>query len=550
MRILVVGGVAGGMSFAARARRLSEESEIVVFERDPYVSFANCGLPYYVAGEITERDDLLLHTPESLAASLNLDVRVGHEVLGIDRDAKTLSVRTADGSQITEPYDVLVLSTGAAPIVPPIKGLDQESVRARCQVLRNVPDVDAITALVDAGAETAVILGGGFIGLEMAEALVHRAVKVTLVDLADQVLAPLDPEMARTVQSELTRAGVDVRLGVSATEIDDTDVILSDGSHVPADLVVMAIGVRPESDLAAAADLELGLRDAVRVDENSLTSDPAIYAVGDSVEVTNAVTHQAGVVPLAGLANRQGRAAADHLFGREAHRPAALGTAIVRVFDVTAASTGASEKVLQAQGVDYRKVYLHPNDHAGYYPGASSIHLKLLFSPEGRILGAQAVGKAGVDKRIDVIATAIRGGLTVDDLAELELAYAPPFGSAKDPINMAGFMAQNLLHGDVSFWYGEDLPDLPEGAVLLDVRTPREFGRSCLPGALNIPHTELRDRLHEIPIGVPVYAYCASGFRSYLAARILTQSGYDAATLAGGMATMKAWLQIERESAE
>ena len=550
MRILVVGGVAGGMSFAARARRLSEESEIVVFERDPYVSFANCGLPYYVAGEISKRDDLLLHTPETLAASLNLDVRIGNEVIGIDRDAKTISVRTADGTEVIEPYDVLVLSTGAAPIVPPIEGLERESVRARCQVLRNVPDVDAITALVDGGARTAVVLGAGFIGLEMTEALVHRDVHVTLVDLADQVLAPLDPEMARTVQSELVRAGVDVRLGVSATSIDDTDVTLSDGSSIPADLIVMAIGVRPESDLARDAGLELGLRGAIRVDDDSLTSDPAIYAVGDSVEITNAVTDQAGVVPLAGLANRQGRAAADHLFGREAHRPPALGTAIVRVFNVTAASTGASEKVLKAQDVDYRKVYLHPNDHAGYYPGASSIHLKLLFSPEGRILGAQAVGKAGVDKRIDVIATAIRGGLTIDDLAELELAYAPPFGSAKDPINMAGFMAQNMLRGDVTFWYGEDLPDLPEGAVLLDVRTPREVARAALPGALNIPHTELRERIDEIPQGVPVYAYCASGFRSYLAARILTQSGYDAATLAGGMATMKAWLQIDRESAE
>lgn len=550
MRILVVGGVAGGMSFAARARRLDESAEIVVFERDPYVSFANCGLPYYVAREIEQRDDLLLHTPESLAASLKLDVRVGHEVRSIDPAAKTITVHTPAGTDVVESYDVLVLSTGAAPIIPPIEGLDRGSVKARTHVLRNVPDVDAITALVDGGAKTAVILGAGFIGLEMAEALVNRNLHVSLVDLADQVMAPLDPEMARTVQSELTRAGVDVHLGVSATAIDDEAVTLSDGTRLPADLIVLAIGVRPESDLAAAAGLDLGVRGAVRVDDHSLTSDPSIYAVGDSVEVTNAVTDQVGVVPLAGLANRQGRAAADHLFGRTSHRPAALGTAIVRVFNVTAATTGASEKVLAAQGIDYRKVYLHPNDHAGYYPGASSIHLKVIFSPEGRILGAQAVGRAGVDKRIDVIATAIRGGLTVDDLAELELAYAPPFGSAKDPINMAGFMAQNLLRGDVAFWYGEQLPDLPTDAVLLDVRTPREVARGALPNHLNIPHTELRERLAEIPVGRPVYAYCASGFRSYLAARILTQSGYEAATLAGGMATMKAWLQIDRESAE
>lgn len=550
MRILVVGGVAGGMSFAARARRLDESAEIVVFERDPYVSFANCGLPYYVAREIEQRDDLLLHTPESLAASLKLDVRVGHEVRSIDPAAKTITVHTPSGADVVEAYDVLVLSTGAAPIIPPIQGLDRDSVKARTHVLRNVPDVDAITALVDGGAKTAVILGAGFIGLEMAEALVHRHLHVSLVDLADQVMAPLDPEMARTVQSELTRAGVDVHLGVSATAIDDEAVTLSDGTRLPADLIVLAIGVRPESDLAAAAGLDLGVRGAVRVDDHSLTSDPSIYAVGDSVEVTNAVTDQVGVVPLAGLANRQGRAAADHLFGRTSQRPAALGTAIVRVFNVTAATTGASEKVLAAQGIDYRKVYLHPNDHAGYYPGASSIHLKVIFSPEGTILGAQAVGRAGVDKRIDVIATAIRGGLTVDDLAELELAYAPPFGSAKDPINMAGFMAQNLLRGDVAFWYGEQLPDLPADAVLLDVRTPREVARGALPNQLNIPHTELRERIAEIPVGRPVYAYCASGFRSYLAARILTQSGYEAATLAGGMATMKAWLQIDRESAE
>lgn len=550
MRILVVGGVAGGMSFAARARRLAEDAEIVVFERDPYVSFANCGLPYYVAGEIKRRDDLLLHTPESLAASLALDVRVGHEVTSIDPDTQTVTVTTPSGDSVTESYDTLVLSTGAAPIVPPIAGLEIPEVRRRTHVLRNVPDVDAISDLVDRGASDAVILGAGFIGLEMAEALAHRGLHVTLVDLADQVLAPLDPEMVRTVQTELARAGVDVRLGVSATAIDETKVTLSDGSRVAADLVLLAIGVRPESELAKDAGLELGVRDTIRVDSHSLTSDPHIYAVGDSVEVTNAVTDQAGVVPLAGLANRQGRAAADHLFGRQDQRPPALGTAIVRVFDITAATTGASEKVLAAQGTDYRKVYLHPNDHAGYYPGAAAIHLKVLFAPDGRLLGAQAVGREGVDKRIDVIATALRAGMTVDDLAELELAYAPPFGSAKDPVNMAGFMAQNLLRGDVTFWYGEDLPELPDDAVLLDTRTPREFARGALPGAINIPHTEIRERLSEIPVDRPVYAYCASGFRSYLAARILMQRGYEAATLAGGMATMKAWLKIEREAAE
>jgi NADPH-dependent 2,4-dienoyl-CoA reductase/sulfur reductase-like enzyme/rhodanese-related sulfurtransferase len=549
MRILVVGGVAGGMSFAARARRLSESTEIVVFERDPYVSFANCGLPYYVAAEIQDRSDLLLHTPESLKASLNLDVRVGHEVTAIDRAARTITVRTPDG-EVVEPYDILVLSTGAAPIVPDIDGLETPEVAGHTHVLRNVPDVDAISADVAGGAQTAVILGAGFIGLEMAEALTRRNVAVTLVDLADQVLTPLDPEMARTVQTELARARVDVRLGVSATAVDETSVTLSDGSRAAAELVILSIGVRPESGLAAAAGLDLGIRGAVRVNDHGQTSDPSIYAVGDSVEVMNAVTDQAGIVPLAGLANRQGRAAADHVFGRPDHHPAALGTAIVRVFEIAAATTGASEKVLTAQDMDFRKVYLHPNDHAGYYPGAHSIHLKVLFAPDGRVLGAQAVGRAGVDKRIDVLATAIRAEMTMDDLAELELAYAPPFGSAKDPINMAGFMGQNLLRGDVAFWYGEDLPDLPADAVLLDVRSAREVARGALDGCVNIPHTQLRDRLAQLPEGRPVYTYCASGFRSYLAARILTQHGYRAATLAGGMATMNAWLQIDRESAE
>lgn len=549
MRILVVGGVAGGMSFAARARRLDEDAEIVVFERGPDVSFANCGLPYFVGGEITERRQLLLHSPRGLAASLNLDVRIHHEVIAIDRPRKTITVRSPDGIRV-EPYDVLVLSTGAAPVVPALPGLADPEIRRRVHVLRNVPDVDAIEQVISGGATSAVILGAGFIGLEMAESLVARGLSVTLIDLADQVLTPLDPEMAQPVRAELERAGVRVLLGATVTDVTPTGVIIRPDTAIRADLVVVAIGVRPESDLARGAGLELGVRDAIRVDDHSMTSDPHIYAVGDAVEVRSAVTDQVGLVPLAGLANRQGRAAADHLFGRPAQRPPALGTAIVRVFSVTAATTGASEKVLRAHGREYRKVYLHPSDHAGYYPGATPIHLKVIFAPDGALLGAQAVGKNGVDKRIDVLATALRAGMRVTDLAELELAYAPPFGSAKDAVNMAGFMAENLLHGDVRFWYGEELGSLPPDAVLLDVRRPDEVAAGALPGAVNIPHTELRARIAEIPIGRPVFAYCATGFRSYLAVRLLSQRGIQAATLAGGMATMDEWLELERESGE
>ncbi len=549
MRILVVGGVAGGMSFAARARRLSEEAEIVVFERGPYVSFANCGLPYYLGGDISERDALLLHTPRDLAESLNLDVRVHHEVMSIDPDSRTIVVRSQSGTR-TEPYDVLVLSTGSTPVVPPIDGLERSSVARRTVTLRDVPDADRIESLIDEGARTATVLGGGFIGLEVAEALSNRGLRVSLIDLAEQVLTPLDPEMARPVEHELKRAGVATHLGRAAKAIGDHDVVLTDETRLPADLVILAAGVNPDTALARAAGLQLGLRGAVRVDTHGRTSDPHIWAVGDAVEVKNAVTDHIGLVPLAGLANRQGRAVADRLFGRAGDVPAALGTAIVRVFGLTAAMTGASEKVLVAQNRDFRKIYLHPNDHAGYFPGAEQIHLKVLFSPDGQILGAQAVGRAGVDKRIDVLATAIRAGLRVTQLAELELAYSPPYGSAKDAVNMVGFMAQNLLRGDVTFWYPEDFSDLPNDALVLDVRTPNEHEAGALAGSVLIPHTELRQRLGELPRDRAVYAYCASGFRSYLAARVLAQNGYRVFTLAGGMATMEAWLEVPGDAIE
>ena len=549
MKVVVVGGVAGGMSFAARARRLAEDAQIVVLERDPYVSYANCGLPYHLGGEIPDRDALLLHTPATLAASLNLDVRTGHEVTAIDPVARTVTVRErATGREYVEGYDALVLSTGATPIVPPIPGADLPQVR----MLRTVPDVDALKALVDGGARRAVVAGAGFIGLEVAEALKHRGLAVTVVDLADQVLPPLDPEMARTVELALTDAGVEVRTSTSVTAITPGDatgdgtvrVRLSDGSELPADLVLLSVGVRPESLLARAAGLELNERGAVRVDEHLLTSAPGVYAVGDAIEVVDAVTGAPAVVPLAGPANRQGRAAANHLFGRPGGRVPVLGTAIVRVFDTVAATTGRPEKALRAAGIAHHAIHLHPGHHAGYFPGARPLHLKLVFAPDGRILGAQITGSEGVDKRIDVIATAIRAGLTVADLAELELAYAPPFGSAKDPVNMAGFAASNLLAGDFAVWHGSDLDTAGRpgavGAVLLDVRSEREYATGHLPGALNIAHTQLRERLGEVPAGVPVRVYCASGFRSYLALRILRQRGWDdVASLSGGLTTLR-----------
>ena len=536
-----MGGVAGGMSFAARARRLSESARIVVLERGEHVSFANCGLPYHLADEIRDRSSLLLHTPQSLAASLALDVRAGHDVLAVDRAARTVRVRRRDdGTEYDEPYDALVLATGAVPIVPAVPGVDLPQVR----MLRTVPDVDALRALVEGGARRAVVAGAGFIGLEAAEALRHRGLEVTVVDLADQVLPPLDPELARAVEDALVDGGVAVRTGTSVTAVEpDTSgvlVHLSDGDVLPADLVLLSVGVRPESSLAAAAGLALGERGAVRVDEHLRTSDPSVYAVGDAVEVVDAVTGAPAVVPLAGPANRQGRTAANHLFGRGGERPPVLGTAIVRVFDTVAATTGRSEKALRAAGIAHHVVHLHPGHHAGYYPGARPLHLKVVFAPDGRVLGAQATGGDGVDKRIDVVATAIRAGMTVEDLAELELAYAPPFGSAKDPVNLAGFMASNVLAGDLALWRGRDLEVLPADAVLLDVRSAQEFAAGHLPGALHVPHTQLRDRLAEVPAGAPVRVYCASGFRSYLALRVLRQSGWDdVASLSGGLATFR-----------
>jgi NADPH-dependent 2,4-dienoyl-CoA reductase/sulfur reductase-like enzyme/rhodanese-related sulfurtransferase len=557
VRIVVVGGVAAGMSFAARARRLAEDAEIVVLERGDYVSFANCGLPYHVGGEIPQRDDLLLHTPATLSASLNLDVRTGHEVTGIDPAARRVSVRQIRGERGYElEYDALVLATGATAARPPIPGLDLPQVRT----LRTVPDADAVNALIEGGARRAVVLGAGFIGLEAVEGLHRRGLRVDLVEREAQVLPPLDPELAGLLADELRAHQVGVHLGVAAAGIRPApdarqsgdrhavehavEVELADGRVLPTDVVLLSVGVRPDTGLARQAGLELGVGGAVRVDATMRTSDAYIWAVGDAVEVTDAVTGTPSVVPLAGPANRQGRIAADAVLGRTVTAPPAVGTAIVRIFGLTAAVTGASEAALRRAGLRYHVVHLHPGDHAGYYPGAEQIHLKLAFAADGRLLGGQAVGRAGVDKRIDVLATALRAGMTVDDLADLDLAYAPPFGSAKDPVNMAGFLAQNVLHGDTRLWYADDLPGLADGrALLLDVRSPQEYQDGHLPGAVNVPHTRLRERREEIRVlagETPIRVYCATGVRSYLAHRVLAQAGLDSATLSGGLTTLRA----------
>jgi len=545
-KVVVVGGVAGGMSAAARLRRLDEGAEIVVLERDDYVSFANCGLPYHIGGEIPDRDSLLLQTPQSLAESLALEVRTGHEVVAIDRAAGRVHVvRRADGGSYEESYDRLVLATGANPIKPPLPGIDH----SRIFTLRSIPDMDAIKAVVDGGAASAVVVGGGYIGLEVAEAFRHRGLEVTVVEAAEHVMSVLDPEMSREVEDHLEAKGVRLHLATTARSFAPAPggavaVDLGGAGCVVTDLVVIAVGVRPEASLAAAAGLEVTERGAIVVNPHQQTSDAAIYAVGDAVLVRDTVTGEGVVVPLAGPANRQGRIAADHIVrggGRSARYSTTQGSGVVKVFEMTAAMTGANECTLRALGREYAKVYLHPSGHSSYYPGTAPMHLKLLFDPmDGRVLGAQAVGWDGVDKRIDVLAVAIRAGMTVEDLEELELAYAPPYGSAKDPVNMAGFQAANVMRGDLRLWYAEEWPALPARNFVLDVRSPPEHERWRLPGSVLIPLKELRMRLAEVPRDRPVYLYCRSGFRSYLAYRLLAQRGHEARTLSGGELTFKA----------
>lgn len=550
MRTIIIGGVAGGASAATRLRRLDEEHEIIVLERSGYVSFANCGLPYYIGGTIPDRRHLLLQTPASLAARFGLDVRVDSEVTAIDRAARTVSVRELPtGREYTESYDHLVLSPGASPIVPDIPGSE------RALTLRTVEDTDRIKARVDdlvervdsgeesvgAGELTAVVIGGGFIGLEMAESLRIRGLDVTVVELADQVMAPLDPEMAAIVAAELERHGVVLELGRQVVRVDEGSITLDDGRVLDADLVVMSIGVRPDTKLASAAGLALGPRGGIQVDAQMRTSDPAIFAVGDAVDKSDATTGEPTLVPLANSANRQGRLVADVIAGRTIRFGGVLGTAIVKVFDLTVAVTGVNQKRLRASGRNHAAIHTHPGSHAAYYPGAERISLKLLFDPStGQILGAQGVGGQGTDKRIDVLATAITGGIRADELADLELAYAPPFGSAKDPVNQLGYVAENLITGTTHTIGWDEVADSER--FLIDVRTPGEHRRGHIDGSVNISIEDLRARHGEIPRDddgkpVPVAVYCQVGQRGHLASRLLTQLGYDVVNLDGGWLT-------------
>ena len=539
MKLLIVGGVAGGASAATRARRLSETSEIILFERGPDVSFANCGLPYYISGEIADRNKLLVTTPERLRSRFNLDVRTQTEILRIERARKCVVARDLrTGTEYEETYDKLILAPGAAPLRPPLPGIDLPGIHT----LRNLGDVDRIKQAVDSGVQRAIVIGAGFIGIELLENFIRKGISCTLVELQTQILPPLDAEMTTPLYEALLSKGVSVRLGDSADSFeaasDGIAVKLKSGEILTAQLVILGIGVRPENKLAVEAGLSVGPRGGIQVNDSLQTADADIYAVGDAIEVRDVISGGPTQVPLAGPANRQGRLAADHIFGRTVKYRGTQGTAILGFFSHTAAMTGASEKVLQRNKTPYRKIYIHPAHHAGYYPGAEGFSLKLLFDPtSGRIWGAQAVGGAGVDKRIDILAVAIQAGMTVFDLEEMELAYAPQFGSAKDPVNMAGFVAGGLVRGDHPQRDLESLSTSTESLFLLDVRTTPEFSQGSIPGAMNIPVDDLRSRLGELPRNQEIAVYCQVGQRGYLATRILMQAGFNVKNLGGGYRT-------------
>jgi NADPH-dependent 2,4-dienoyl-CoA reductase/sulfur reductase-like enzyme/rhodanese-related sulfurtransferase len=549
-RVLIVGGVAGGASCAARLRRLDESVEIAIFDRGSYVAFANCGLPYYVGDVIADERTLLVASPELFRERFNIEVHTNTDVIGIDRAARTIAVRDLrTGKSRTERYDALVLSPGSAPIRPQLPGVDLPGVFA----VRTIPDSRRIRSWVaDRHASTAVVVGGGFIGLEMVENLMHRGLSVTVMEKLSQVMPPLDPEIAIPLAEHLSAKGVRLHLDDGLARIDGGAdgrllVIAESGACVRADLVILAIGVRPETDLAKAAGLQLGTRGGIVVDAQMRTADPHIWAVGDVVEVADVVTGQETVLPLAGPANRQGRVAAESIAGRATQFRGIQATAVVGVLGLTVASTGASEKGLRRAGVtSFEKVYLHPGHHVAYYPGARPIHLKILFSvPDGRILGAQAIGMEGVEKRIDVIATAIQFRGTVHDLAEAELCYAPQFGAAKDPVNLAGMLAENVLNGDmpVADWLALDRTD----ALLVDVREPDEFAAGHIPNAINVPLSQMRDRHGELPKDREIWTCCGVGQRAYFATRFLMQHGYRSRNLSGGYTTYRAFSAVGRK---
>ena len=532
-KIVIVGGVAGGMSAATRLRRLDVDAEIIVIEKSGHVSYANCGLPYYVGGVIEQESALLLQTPASLHARFRLDVRVASEVRSINRKKKSVLVKElATGREYELNYNKLILSPGASPIVPPIPGV------ARAMTLRTVEDVEKIVEQVNLKPKNAVIIGGGFIGVEIAENLIQRGINTSVVEAANQVLAPLDPEMATLVAKEMRAQGVNLHLGTSAAEITATTVKLANGEELSADLVILAIGVRPDISLAKAADLKIGSRNGISVDRNNLTNDKSIYAIGDVAEKTDSLDGSATLVPLANIANRHGRVVSDHIAGRKVREVKTIGTAIVKVFDLMIATTGWNEKRLATTKRKYKVIHAHPNSHAGYYPDAKQMTLKLIFDAKsGEILGAQGVGIEGIDKRIDVIATAMRGGIKAPELADLELAYAPPFGSAKDPVNMLGYIAENIFSGLTKTAQWSEIAEYQAmGYLLLDVRTPGEISRGGIPGFVNVPIDEIRERKDELT-NKNVLVTCQVGVRGHTATMLLQELGFNAVNLDGGYLT-------------
>lgn len=541
-RLIIIGGVAGGATAAARARRLDENAEIILFERGEHISFANCGLPYYIGEVIEKRDSLLVMTADDFTARYKVDIRIFSEVLSIDRKSNEIEVRNIKSNEIyRERYDKIILSPGAEPLKPPLEGINLDNIFS----LRNIPDTDLIKSVVDnQKPETAVVVGGGFIGLEMAENLVHRGVQISIVEMLDQVMAPLDYEMAAIVHAHLEEKGIRLVLGdgVKSFAKKEAQIVVStsSGKEIDCDMVILSIGVRPENKLAKDADLEIGDRGGIKVDSTMRTSDPDIYAVGDAVEIRDFVTGLPSMTALAGPANKQGRIAADNALGRKTVFKGTTGTAVAKVFDLTVAATGSSEKVLRQNSIPYMISYTHSGSHASYYPGANTMAIKLIFSPgSGRVLGAQIVGQDGTDKRIDVLATAIRGSMTVFDLEELELAYAPPYSSAKDPVNIAGFVGANILKGDVENINWDELESIDkDNHILIDMRDKNELEESgTIQGALHIPVNELRDHLHELDKEKSYIPYCALGMRAYLGHRILIQNGFRSRNLSGGYRT-------------
>ena len=539
MRVLIIGGVAGGATAAARLRRLDENAEIIIFEKSGYVSYANCGLPYYIGGVIENRKSLTLKTPADFKKRFNIDVRVNNEVMAIDPKGKTLSIKDLlSGKTYTESYDKLILSPGAKAIRPDLPGIDSDKIFT----LRNVEDTFRIRNYIEQKKPaSAVVVGGGFIGLEMAENLIHEKMQTTLLQRSGQVMPPLDYDMACQLHAYLRSQGLDLRLNSPIASYEETDggikIFLKDGSSLETDMILLAIGVTPDTHLAKDAGLTLGAKDSIVVNEHMQTSAPDIYAVGDAIEVTHFVSGVKTVIPLAGPANKQGRIAADNICGRPSTYKGSQGSSIIKLFDMTCASTGLNEKSAKAAGVKYDKVVNFSPSHASYYPGASDMTIKTLFDPEdGRILGSQIVGFDGVDKRIDVLATAIRGKMTGFDLAELELAYAPPYSSAKDPVNMAGFVIENILEGRVSQYHWQDIPNLTrdDSVTCLDVRSKEEFAESPQENVVNVPLDSLRENLHLFEKEKPLYVNCYSGLRSYVACRMLTELGYRCYNLSGG----------------